>query len=133
MNKRKPRQKTGTVLKPSSPRKTLHLAYVTLRIPSHVHLWGSTPNEGPPFGVQQKCTPLTFQPITFLTHWITVQSSLPCLLSSLPASMSSRAFYLLQAERCLVVVGEGAGGRPVGAGPKLHPDSDNHLGLLHIT
>lgn len=37
------RQKTGIILKPSSPRKTLHLVYVTLRIPSHVHLWGSTP------------------------------------------------------------------------------------------
>lgn len=54
---------------------------------------------------QHKCTILTFQPINSPAHWLTVQSSLPCLLSSLPASMSSRAFYLLQAERCLVVVG----------------------------
>lgn len=44
--------------------------------------------------------------------------------------MSSRAFYLLQAECCFVGVW---GERPMGAGPKLHPDSDNHLGLLHIT
>lgn len=43
--------------------------------------------------------------------------------------MSSKVFfYLLQAECCW-----GEGGASLGAGPKLHPDSDNHPGPLHST
>lgn len=39
---------------------------------------------------------------------------------------------LLPASGRMLLCG-GLGERPMGAGPKLHPDSDNHLGLLHIT
>lgn len=101
------RQKAGIVLKPSSLRKILHLAHVTPRIP-HMSICGALPlSVGPPFGaLLEVYIPGIPSYKTLLTHQTIVQCSLPCLLSSLPASMSSKTFYLLQAECCL---GGGAG------------------------
>lgn len=74
------RQKAGIVLKPSSPRKILHLAHVTPRIP-HMSICGALHlSAGPPLGAPLEVNiPGIPSSKTLLTHQTTVQSSLPCL------------------------------------------------------